>query len=41
MGAEETSLVARPAVTFADIQERMELRLRHLGINVRSIVEEE
>ncbi|GKV41708.1 hypothetical protein SLEP1_g49206 [Rubroshorea leprosula] len=38
---EETSLVARPGVPIKDIQERMVARLRHLGINVKSIEEDE
>ncbi|XP_077218896.1 lycopene cyclase [Tasmannia lanceolata] len=38
---EETSLVARPGVAMEDIQERMEARLRHLGIRVKSIEEDE
>ncbi|KAF6142884.1 hypothetical protein GIB67_022763 [Kingdonia uniflora] len=38
---EETSLVARPGLRFEDIQERMEARLRHLGIKVKSIEEDE
>lgn len=38
---EETSLVARPGLPMEDIQERMEARLRHLGIKVRSIGEDE
>lgn len=38
---EETSLVARPGVRVEDIQERMVARLRHLGIRVRSIEEDE
>lgn len=38
---EETSLVARPGVKMEDIQERMEARLRHLGIKVKSIEEDE
>ncbi|GLT28056.1 hypothetical protein SLA2020_030130 [Shorea laevis] len=38
---EETSLVARPGVPMKDIQERMVARLRHLGINVKSIEEDE
>lgn len=38
---EETSLVARPGVAMKDIQERMVARLRHLGINVKSIEEDE
>lgn len=38
---EETSLVARPGVSMEDIQERMVARLRHLGIRVTSIEEDE
>ena len=38
---EETSLVARPGVPMEDIQERMEARLRHLGIRVKCIEEDE
>ncbi|QDZ18931.1 lycopene beta cyclase [Chloropicon primus] len=38
---EETSLVARPAVPFDDLKERMEARLKHLGINIKSVHEEE
>ncbi|KAK4838475.1 hypothetical protein QYF36_014017 [Acer negundo] len=38
---EETSLVARPGVSMKDIQERMVARLRHLGIKVKSIEEDE
>lgn len=38
---EETSLVARPGLIMEDIQERMEARLKHLGIKVRSIEEDE
>nr|UPN67498.1 LCYB [Rhododendron molle] len=38
---EETSLVARPGLSMEDIQERMEARLRHLGIKVKSIEEGE
>ncbi|CAI9109160.1 OLC1v1008927C1 [Oldenlandia corymbosa var. corymbosa] len=38
---EETSLVARPGVPMEDIQERMVARLRHLGIKIRSIEEDE
>ncbi|KAH9649053.1 Lycopene beta cyclase [Citrus sinensis] len=38
---EETSLVARPGVPMKDIQERMVARLKHLGIKVRSIEEDE
>jgi hypothetical protein len=39
--SEETSLVARPGVPMDVIQKRMELRLEHLGIHVRSIEEDE
>lgn len=38
---EETSLVARPGVAIKDIQERMVARLKHLGITVKSIEEDE
>ncbi|XP_057983857.1 lycopene beta cyclase, chloroplastic/chromoplastic [Malania oleifera] len=38
---EETSLVARPGVPMEDIQERMVARLKHLGIKVKSIEEDE
>lgn len=38
---EETSLVARPGLRMEDIQERMEARLKHLGIRVKSIEEDE
>ncbi|XP_002531498.2 lycopene beta cyclase, chloroplastic/chromoplastic [Ricinus communis] len=38
---EETSLVARPGVRMEDIQERMVARLKHLGIKVKSIEEDE
>ncbi|CAA7407789.1 unnamed protein product [Spirodela intermedia] len=38
---EETSLVARPGLQMEDIQERMVARLRHLGIRVKSIEEDE
>ncbi|GMN55492.1 hypothetical protein TIFTF001_024611 [Ficus carica] len=38
---EETSLVARPGLAMKDIQERMVARLRYLGINVKSIEEDE
>lgn len=38
---EETSLVARPGLPMEDIQERMVARLRHLGIQVKSIEEDE
>ncbi|KAG8058328.1 hypothetical protein GUJ93_ZPchr0002g24439 [Zizania palustris] len=38
---EETSLVARPGLAMDDIQQRMAARLRHLGIRVRSVEEDE
>uniref|UniRef100_A0A0E0CH36 lycopene beta-cyclase n=1 Tax=Oryza meridionalis TaxID=40149 RepID=A0A0E0CH36_9ORYZ len=38
---EETSLVARPGLAMDDIQERMAARLRHLGIRVRAVEEDE
>ncbi|MED6193182.1 Lycopene beta cyclase, chloroplastic [Stylosanthes scabra] len=38
---EETSLVARPGLRMDDIQERMVARLKHLGIRVKSIEEDE
>ncbi|EMS51824.1 Lycopene beta cyclase, chloroplastic/chromoplastic [Triticum urartu] len=38
---EETSLVARPGLSMDDIQERMAARLRHLGIRIRSVEEDE
>ncbi|KAL9331500.1 hypothetical protein ACSQ67_001110 [Phaseolus vulgaris] len=38
---EETSLVARPGLRMEDIQERMVARLKHLGIRVKSIEEDE
>nr|ADA82242.1 lycopene beta cyclase [Crocus sativus] len=38
---EETSLVARPGLGMEDIQQRMEARLKHLGIKVKSIEEDE
>lgn len=38
---EETSLVARPAVGFQDLKDRLAARMAHLGIRVKSIEEEE
>eukprot|EP00236_Picocystis_salinarum_P000758 CAMPEP_0183829082 /NCGR_PEP_ID=MMETSP0807_2-20130328/3124_1 /TAXON_ID=88271 /ORGANISM="Picocystis salinarum, Strain CCMP1897" /LENGTH=513 /DNA_ID=CAMNT_0026074289 /DNA_START=91 /DNA_END=1632 /DNA_ORIENTATION=+ len=38
---EETSLVARPAAPFDDLKERLEARMKHLGIKVKHIEEEE
>jgi hypothetical protein len=32
---EETSLVARPAVPFPDLKERLDARMKWLGIKVR------
>jgi lycopene beta-cyclase len=38
---EETSLVARPPISFDECKRRMELRLKHLGATVLSVEEEE
>lgn len=38
---EETSLVARPAISFQECKDRTETRLKHLGIEVIDIKEEE
>ncbi|KAJ3679101.1 hypothetical protein LUZ60_017112 [Juncus effusus] len=38
---EETSLVARPGLSFEDIQQRMIARLKHLNIKIKSIEEDE
>lgn len=38
---EETSLVARPAVGFEDLKQRLEARMKWLGIKVKKIEEEE
>ncbi|XP_051134608.1 capsanthin/capsorubin synthase, chromoplastic-like [Andrographis paniculata] len=38
---EETSLVSRPMLNYVEVKKRMEARLRHLGIRVRAIVEDE
>eukprot|EP00529_Nitzschia_sp_RCC80_P016828 CAMPEP_0113483062 /NCGR_PEP_ID=MMETSP0014_2-20120614/23241_1 /TAXON_ID=2857 /ORGANISM="Nitzschia sp." /LENGTH=645 /DNA_ID=CAMNT_0000376599 /DNA_START=41 /DNA_END=1978 /DNA_ORIENTATION=+ /assembly_acc=CAM_ASM_000159 len=38
---EETSLVARPAVSFQECKDRCFRRLKHLGITVDNVVEEE
>ena len=38
---EETSLVARPAVSFQDCKDRCLKRLEHLGIDVKKVEEEE
>jgi lycopene beta-cyclase len=34
---EETSLVARPSVPFPDLKERLDARMKHLGIKVRVV----
>ncbi|CAA0825241.1 Lycopene beta cyclase- chloroplastic [Striga hermonthica] len=38
---EETSVVARPILSYAETKNRMAARLRHLGIRVKSVIEEE
>ena len=38
---EETSLVARPAVAYKELKGRLDKRLRHMGISVRRVKEEE
>ncbi|KAL2536388.1 Lycopene beta cyclase [Forsythia ovata] len=38
---EETSLVSRPALSYTEVKKRMVARLRHLGIKVRSVIEDE
>ncbi|KAF6165841.1 hypothetical protein GIB67_012738 [Kingdonia uniflora] len=38
---EETSLVSRPALLYMEVKKRMVARLRHLGIKVKRIIEEE
>ncbi|KAK3288595.1 hypothetical protein CYMTET_3931 [Cymbomonas tetramitiformis] len=38
---EETSLVARPALEFDDLKDRMKQRLESLGVKVTKVVEEE
>ncbi|KAL2559611.1 Lycopene beta cyclase [Forsythia ovata] len=38
---EETSLVSRPALSYTEVKKRMVARLRHLGIRVRSVIEDE
>lgn len=38
---EETSLVARPAVSFQECKDRCFQRLKYHGINVKSVIEEE
>ncbi|XP_022851386.1 capsanthin/capsorubin synthase, chromoplastic-like [Olea europaea var. sylvestris] len=38
---EETSLVSRPVLSYMEVKKRMVARLRHLGIKVRSVIEDE
>ncbi|XP_058108975.1 capsanthin/capsorubin synthase, chromoplastic-like [Magnolia sinica] len=38
---EETSLVSRPVISYVEIKERMVARLRHLGIRVKKVIEDE
>ncbi|XP_050211801.1 capsanthin/capsorubin synthase, chromoplastic-like isoform X2 [Mercurialis annua] len=38
---EETSLVSRPVLSYMEVKKRMVARLRHLGIRVKRIIEEE
>nr|GMD61590.1 neoxanthin synthase, chloroplastic [Ipomoea batatas] len=38
---EETSLVSRPFLSYMEVKKRMVARLRHLGIKVRSVIEDE
>ncbi|KAG8371154.1 hypothetical protein BUALT_Bualt13G0057200 [Buddleja alternifolia] len=38
---EETSLVSRPVLSYMEVKKRMVARLRHLGIRVRAIIEDE
>ena len=38
---EETSLVARPAIGFDELKERLDCRLRHLGVKIKAVEEEE
>lgn len=38
---EETSLVSRPVLSYMELKKRMVARLRHLGIKVRRIIEDE
>ncbi|KFM24907.1 Lycopene beta cyclase, chloroplastic [Auxenochlorella protothecoides] len=38
---EETSLVARPIIPFEDLKVRLEARLKYLGLEIKSISEEE
>ncbi|KAK7283142.1 hypothetical protein RIF29_12455 [Crotalaria pallida] len=38
---EETSLVSRPVLSYTEVKRRMAARLRHLGIRVKRILEDE
>ncbi|KAA8549903.1 hypothetical protein F0562_001587 [Nyssa sinensis] len=38
---EETSLVSRPVLSYMEVKKRMTARLRHLGIRVKSVIEDE
>ncbi|XP_057473244.1 capsanthin/capsorubin synthase, chromoplastic-like [Actinidia eriantha] len=38
---EETSLVSRPVLSYREVKKRMVARLRHLGIRVKTIIEDE
>ncbi|EEF38563.1 Capsanthin/capsorubin synthase, chloroplast precursor, putative [Ricinus communis] len=38
---EETSLVSRPVLPYMEVKRRMVARLRHLGIRVRRVIEDE
>ncbi|XP_040993087.1 capsanthin/capsorubin synthase, chromoplastic-like [Juglans microcarpa x Juglans regia] len=38
---EETSLVSRPVLSYMEVKRRMVARLRHLGIRVRRVLEDE
>lgn len=38
---EETSLVSRPTLSYVEVKKRMVARLRHLGINVKKVIEAE
>ncbi|KAJ4845138.1 hypothetical protein Tsubulata_018398 [Turnera subulata] len=38
---EETSLVSRPVLSYMEIKRRMVARLRHLGIRVKRVIEDE
>nr|ALQ56932.1 chromoplast lycopene cyclase [Crocus ancyrensis] len=38
---EETSLVSRPVLSYTEIKKRMVARLRHLGIKVKRVIEDE